>query len=624
MAETEEERPALVRRTTAILGRKSERQHIRKAVTRIPDEGTTLVAEAEKEIENEEGGNDEEKKEAKKKKKKFLYPLIPERPPPDPNDIEILKPREIPIKCTRDRITMELLTTEQTYVKNLQVLVQVFKDPIAHRILDGTLGLSEANFHVIFSNVEEILAVNVRFLSSLIERLKDWSDEQQIGDVVMQVTNELRLYIVYSLAFQEATKIVADFEKKEKNILFLEKQGESPLCQGLEFSAFLIMPIQRIPRYNMLIAEIIKQTPENHSDLANLKASLSALQDVALEINEAVRESERQARLNKIARNFLDAREKSIRQPGRHFFHDGELHKVCRKENRVRHFFLFSDCFINAATTQNKFTISRQLDLTHFCVESFPDSDNYKNAFAIKHEERSFIVFAESPLAKTQWMAAFKQALGDTLSTPGLDRDRLAPLWMPDDATKVCLICSVKFTTFNRRHHCRQCGMVVCGKCSNNDKYILGKGKKVRVCSVCFAVTPVNPVPEDAAKANTRVKKKSKKHDSDSDSTTESSDSSDSDSSSVSVLFTCVAIHDYQPASLTAASSTGEDNSSASEKHKEKGKSAKGQRTKKLAFSAGDTLGIVYRDTSGWWVAERQGERGWVPSSFLFMPRELA
>jgi exonuclease VII small subunit len=64
----------------------------------------------------------------------------------------------------------------------------------------------------------------------------------------------------------------------------------------------------------MLISELIKHTPEDHADLENLKQALSALQSVALEINEAVREAERQARLNKIARKFLDAREKTVRK----------------------------------------------------------------------------------------------------------------------------------------------------------------------------------------------------------------------------------------------------------------------------------------------------------------------
>lgn len=70
--------------------------------------------------------------------------------------------------------------------------------------------------------------------------------------------------------------------------------------------------ISGIPRYKLLISELVKQTPEDHPDLSNLKASLDAVKVVALEINEAVREAERQARLNKIANKFLDAREKTV------------------------------------------------------------------------------------------------------------------------------------------------------------------------------------------------------------------------------------------------------------------------------------------------------------------------
>jgi hypothetical protein len=47
--------------------------------------------------------------------------------------------------------------------------------------------------------------------------------------------------------------------------------------------------------------------------MPNLQRGLEAVKAVALEINEAVREAERQARLNKIARKFLDAREKTVR-----------------------------------------------------------------------------------------------------------------------------------------------------------------------------------------------------------------------------------------------------------------------------------------------------------------------
>lgn len=53
------------------------------------------------------------------------------------------------------------------------------------------------------------------------------------------------------------------------------------------------------------------------------------------------------------------------------------------------------------------------------------------------------------------------------------------PIWQPDDSVNKCPICHVSFTFFYRRHHCRRCGKVVCGDCSDtktiynaNDKIV--------------------------------------------------------------------------------------------------------------------------------------------------------
>ena len=39
--------------------------------------------------------------------------------------------------------------------------------------------------------------------------------------------------------------------------------------------------------------------------------------------------------------------------------------------------------------------------------------------------------------------------------------------WQHDDAVLACNLCNKQFTLFNRRHHCRFCGDIVCGSCSN-------------------------------------------------------------------------------------------------------------------------------------------------------------
>lgn len=39
-------------------------------------------------------------------------------------------------------------------------------------------------------------------------------------------------------------------------------------------------------------------------------------------------------------------------------------------------------------------------------------------------------------------------------------------VWIPDSEAKRCMECNTKFSMFKRRHHCRNCGRVVCDNCS--------------------------------------------------------------------------------------------------------------------------------------------------------------
>lgn len=66
--------------------------------------------------------------------------------------------------------------------------------------------------------------------------------------------------------------------------------------------------------------------------------------------------------------------------------------------------------------------------------------------------------------------------------------------WMPDQSCRVCYECDNQFTLINRRHHCRLCGRVFCGKCTANWipfapddlRTPREEWERIRVCNYCF------------------------------------------------------------------------------------------------------------------------------------------
>ncbi|XP_070539752.1 lateral signaling target protein 2 homolog [Ptychodera flava] len=68
------------------------------------------------------------------------------------------------------------------------------------------------------------------------------------------------------------------------------------------------------------------------------------------------------------------------------------------------------------------------------------------------------------------------------------------PPWVPDEECSNCTSCQALFTVIRRKHHCRNCGMIFCGRCSANSVPLprYGVMKPVRVCTRCymFHVTP--------------------------------------------------------------------------------------------------------------------------------------
>ena len=67
-------------------------------------------------------------------------------------------------------------------------------------------------------------------------------------------------------------------------------------------------------------------------------------------------------------------------------------------------------------------------------------------------------------------------------------KDIRPPTWFSNKDHAACVCCKIPFTTFNRRHHCRGCGLIFCKDCTP-EKLLLPMSWNLtepeRVCGTC-------------------------------------------------------------------------------------------------------------------------------------------
>ena len=165
----------------------------------------------------------------------------------------------------RNHIAKEILQTEQSYVKGLDTLHTVFQDPLAKEKI-----IPAESIRTIFGSVGVIHATSRNLLAQLEERMEKWYTEgQRIGDIFLGIVKMLKVYADYVNNYNTAIEEISRLKKENKEFRSFLKNSIKQ-CGGLDINSYLVLPIQRIPRYVMLLEEMYKYTPDYHKDRKDL------------------------------------------------------------------------------------------------------------------------------------------------------------------------------------------------------------------------------------------------------------------------------------------------------------------------------------------------------------------
>ncbi|CAG8437670.1 15518_t:CDS:10 [Acaulospora morrowiae] len=321
----------------------------------------------------------------------------------------------------RQEAIYELIFTEQTYLRDLQIIIEVFYDPLQDL-------LPKVELSMIFSNIEDILLHNTAILSDLEQRQKeDKYVVKNIGDILVKHSEGLRLYIVYCGNQLNASKFIQKKRTESKKFDdFLKMCQQNPKCGSLDLSSFLLKPLQRITRYPLLIRQILHYTRKDHEDHKMMMEALHKAEEILEETNEAAREQENKIKLSEIAKLIdlerldekLDLTSMTRLVGKRQYIFEGPLKKT--KSGRNLYGYIFNDMLIlcqqnkKAAARGYRYSLYKPpIPLNEIFVK---DNGPDETCFQVIHIEDAINLRATSISVKRQWVNQLATASGYCLT----------------------------------------------------------------------------------------------------------------------------------------------------------------------------------------------------------------
>ncbi|XP_051511663.1 intersectin-2-like [Myxocyprinus asiaticus] len=351
--------------------------------------------------------------------------------------------------CTEERKRQgyihELIQTEESYLEDLELALEVFYKPMAE---SGQL--TESEMGMIFVNWRELIMCSTKLLKALRVRKKMAGERmpvQVVGDIMSSELSHMQAYIRFcSCQLNAAAMLQQKTDKSPDFKLFLKKIASNYRCKGMPLSSFLLKPMQRITRYPLLIKNILENTPVTHADHAKLQAVLEQAEELCSQVNEGVREKENSDRLEWIQNHVqcdgviehLVFNSLTNCLGPRKLLHSGKLHKT--KSSKELWAFLFNDFLLLTYTSKQFSSAAEKLFnsnsnaqykmyktpvfLNEVLVKMPSDPSSDDPIFHISHIDRVYTLKTDTIIERTTWVQKIKAASDHFIETEKLKREK--------------------------------------------------------------------------------------------------------------------------------------------------------------------------------------------------------
>uniref|UniRef100_A0A8C1N6S3 Cdc42 guanine nucleotide exchange factor (GEF) 9b n=1 Tax=Cyprinus carpio TaxID=7962 RepID=A0A8C1N6S3_CYPCA len=319
----------------------------------------------------------------------------------------------------RANVINEIMSTERHYIKHLKDICEGYLRQCRKRI-DM---FSDDQLKVIFGNIEDIYRFQMGFVRDL---EKQYNIEEphlsEIGPCFLEHQDGFWIYSEYCNNHLDACMELSKLMKDGRYQHFFEACRLLQQMIDIAIDGFLLTPVQKICKYPLQLAELLKYTAQDHSDYRYVAAALAVMRNVTQQINERKRRLENIDKMAQWQASVLDWEGDDILDRSSELIYTGEMSWIYQPYGRSqqRVFFLFDHQLVLCKKDLIRRDIlyyKGRIDMDRYTVRDAIDGrdDDFnvsvKNAFKLhnRDSEEIHIFLAKKPEEKIRWLRAFHE-----------------------------------------------------------------------------------------------------------------------------------------------------------------------------------------------------------------------
>ncbi|XP_060725474.1 uncharacterized protein LOC132845493 isoform X3 [Tachysurus vachellii] len=318
----------------------------------------------------------------------------------------------------RTNVINEIMSTERDYIKHLKDICEGYIKQCRKRMDMFT----EEQLCTIFGNIEDIYRFQKKFLKCLEKRFnKEEPHLSEIGSCFLEHQTDFQIYSEYCNNHPNACVQLSKLMKLNKYVFFFEACRLLQKMIDISLDGFLLTPVQKICKYPLQLAELLKYTNPQHRDYKDVEAALNGMKNVARLINERKRRLENVDKIAQWQSSIEDWEGEDILSRSSDLIYSGELTKISppHAKSQQRMFFLFNHQMVYCKKDLLRRDIlyyKGRMDMDQMEVLDVEDGKDRELNVSVKNAvklrslsgDEVHLLYAKKPEQKQRWLRAFR------------------------------------------------------------------------------------------------------------------------------------------------------------------------------------------------------------------------